>query len=288
MRAGTLSWPPALSWSRYLEVLKPRETALLTFIGAMAGVVAGTPSWGRLLLVTLAVALGSAGVNGLTNYLDREVDARMERTRDRALPSRAIYPPEKVLPLCGGLVALALALAWYLHPWAMAAGLMGIASALVGRKSTFTHLLGGISGSAPVLVGWLAVSPQVTPLLGLLVLLIMAWVPLHVWSLMLAYKEDYLRAGVRVFPLNRGERQPRMVLTALAVLIYVLSQAIYLVGGLGRVYFIVATGLGWLLVLASYRMLALPNRRGAWRLYRLATFPYLGILFLTLALESVL
>lgn len=288
MRAGTLSWPPALSWSRYLEVLKPRETALLTFIGAMAGVVVGTPSWGRLLLVTVAVALGSAGVNGLTNYLDREVDARMERTRDRALPSRAIYPPEKVLPLCGGLVALALALALYLNPWAMAAGLMGIASALVGRKSTFTHLLGGISGSAPVLVGWLAVSPQVTPLLGLMVLLIIAWVPLHVWSLMLAYKEDYLRAGVRVFPLSQREGQARGVLIALAVLIYVLSQAIYLVGGFGRVYFIVATGLGWLLVLASYRMLALPKGRGAWRLYRLATFPYLGILFLTLALESVL
>ena len=288
MRAMTLSWPPALSWSRYLEVLKPRETALLTFIGALAGAMAGTPHWGRLLLVALAVALGSAGVNGLTNYLDREVDARMERTRHRALPSQVIYPPEKVLPLCGGLVAVALALAWYLHPWAMMAGLLGTATALVGRKSTFTHLLGGISGSAPVLVGWLGVNSQVTPLLGLLVLLILAWVPLHVWSLMLACKEDYLGAGVRLFPLTWGEGQARVVLLALAILVYVLSQAIYLVGGFSRAYFIAATGLGWLLVLASYRMLAIPQGRGAWRLYKLATFPYLGLLFLTLGLDSVL
>ena len=288
MKAKTLSWPPALAWWRYLEVLKPRETALLTFIGAMAGLMAGTPSWGRLLLVALAVALGSAGVNGLTNYLDREVDARMERTRHRALPSQAIYPPEKVLPLCGGLVVVALALAWYLHPWAMMAGLLGTATALVGRKSTFTHILGGISGSAPVLVGWLGVNPSFTPLLGLLVLLILAWVPLHVWSLMLACKDDYLGAGVRTFPLTWGERQARGVLLALAILVYGLSQAIFLVGGFSRAYFIVATGLGWLLVLASYRMLALPQGRGAWQLYKLASFPYLGLLFITLGLDSVL
>ena len=288
MSARTLSWLPALSWPRYMEVLKPRETALLTFIGVVAGVIAGTPSWERISLVALAVALGSAGVNGLTNYLDRDLDARMERTRHRALPSGAIYPPEKVLPLCGGLVAAALALAWYLSPWAMAAGLLGTATALVGRKSSLTHLLGGISGCAPVLMGWLAVNPHFTPLLGLLVFLILAWVPLHVWSLMLACREDYLRAGVRTFPLTWEERQTRGVLLALAILVYGLSQAVYVVGGFSRAYFIVATGLGWLLVLASYRMLALPQGRGAWRLYKLAAFPYLGLLFLALGLDSVL
>jgi 4-hydroxybenzoate polyprenyltransferase len=218
MRARTLSWPPALAWSRYLEVLKPRETALLTFIGAMAGLMAGTPSWDRLLLVAMAVGLGSAGVNGLTNYLDREVDARMERTRRRALPSQAIYPPEKVLPLCGGLVALALALAWYLHPWAFAAGLLGTATALVGRKRAFTHLLGGISGSAPVLVGWLGVNPQVTPLLGLLALLILAAI---LWFLGVPKVLAILTglAGFAVFLIQQLQGLPKQNRTSLVLLL---------------------------------------------------------------------
>jgi len=64
-----------------------------------------------LLLIALTILLASAGANGLTNYLDRDVDARMQRTKHRALPSKCIYPPEKVLPLTIGLVIVGLALA---------------------------------------------------------------------------------------------------------------------------------------------------------------------------------
>ena len=75
----------------YVEVLKPRETSLLVFISLCAAITAvkGFPSSGTLLLTLVAVALGSGGVNGLTNYIDREVDGRMQRTRRRsATPSR--------------------------------------------------------------------------------------------------------------------------------------------------------------------------------------------------------
>jgi len=85
----------------YFEILKPRETSLLTFIGICAAIIAGsghTPL-DKLLLVLFVLLLGSAGANGLTNYLDRNVDAKMLRTRHRALPSKRIYPAEKVLPL---------------------------------------------------------------------------------------------------------------------------------------------------------------------------------------------
>jgi heme O synthase-like polyprenyltransferase len=73
----------------YIGVLKPRESSLITFIGVCAAIIAGDgcPSPGRLLVVLITILLGSAGVNGLTNYLDRHIDARMQRTRSRALPS---------------------------------------------------------------------------------------------------------------------------------------------------------------------------------------------------------
>lgn len=79
----------------YIQILKPRETSLLTFIGLSSGIIAAKgwlpPYLFILLLIT--IALLSAGCNGLTNYLDREIDAKMLRTRNRALPSKRINPP---------------------------------------------------------------------------------------------------------------------------------------------------------------------------------------------------
>ena len=71
-------------WS-YIEVLKPRETSLLVFIGLCAAIVAvqGFPPSTKLLLTIVVITLGSGGVNGLTNYIDREIDSRMQRTRNR-------------------------------------------------------------------------------------------------------------------------------------------------------------------------------------------------------------
>ena len=100
----------------YVEVLKPRQTSLLTFVGVCAAFIGseGNLSF-KLLLIGLTILVASAGANGLTNYLDRDVDAKMRRTRDRALPSKRIYPPEKVLPPVIGLVVVGLVLAFYLH-----------------------------------------------------------------------------------------------------------------------------------------------------------------------------
>ena len=266
----------------YAEVLKPRETTLLTFIGVMAAVIAGGKEAGELGRIILVVGLGSAGVNGLTNYLDREVDARMARTRHRALPSRRIHPPEKVLPLMVGLVALALVLAWGLHPLAFFAGLLGTGTALVGRKSGVTHLLGGISGAAPVLVGWLAVNSQLSPGLLVLCLLVLAWVPLHVGSLMLVHREDYLGAGIKIFPLTWEERDTHRLLLALALLVVILSGALYFVGPFSQAYLVIATLLGLALVWAAVQ----GHRSGAWSLYKLSAYPYLGFLFLALAADA--
>lgn len=148
--------------SDYIEVLKPRASSLLTFIGVSAAIIAGDgqPPLDRLLLVTIAILLGSAGANGLTNYLDRDVDARMQPTRHRALPAKLIEPPEKVLPLTIGLVTVGLALAWQLHPLSFLFGAIGTVAALVWRKrATCVFPQGMLASSAPVLIGWFAINP---------------------------------------------------------------------------------------------------------------------------------
>ena len=120
----------------YLEVLKPRATILLTFIAVCAVIVAadGRPEVPLTLRVALVVLLMSGGANGLTNYLDRGVDARMQRTRHRAIPSRRIYPPVKGLIFTGLLTVSGLVLSWYLHPYCFMAGIAGVAASTAWRK----------------------------------------------------------------------------------------------------------------------------------------------------------
>ena len=180
----------------YIEVLKPRETILLTFIGlaALAIAAAGQPSTVVLLIALGAIVLGSAGCNGLTNYLDRGLDAMMRRTQGRALPGRRIQPAQKVLPLTIGLLAIALGLAWLLHPYCFLAGLVGTSAAVIARKTSLSHLvLGGVAGCAPVAVGYFAVNPGLNPTVALLFAIILIWTPIHIWSLMAAYRDARCR-----------------------------------------------------------------------------------------------
>jgi protoheme IX farnesyltransferase len=117
-------------------VLKPRETVLLAFIGVCSAVIAaqGHPSLGVLALVLVAVAIGSAGANGLTNYLDRDVDARMKRTHLRALPAERIVPARKALVWSVFLILVALTLAWFLDPLCFVFGLVGTIAARYSER----------------------------------------------------------------------------------------------------------------------------------------------------------
>ncbi len=277
-------------WS-YIEVLKPRETILLTFIGFCAAVVAGSgqPPIGTLLLATLAILLGSAGSNGLTNYLDREVDARMTRTRHRPLPSKRIFPAYKMLPLAITLSVIALTIAWFLHPLCFLFGSLGVIAASTWRKRvTCAFPQGAIAGCAPVLIGYLAVSHRLDLTILFLCILIVFWIPLHVWSVMIANREDYRQAGITYFPLSWEVKDAIKVLLVLSVLVYGSSIALYFFSDVGLAYLVVANVLGILMVLATARLVITGASDDAWRVYKLTAFPYLGIIFLTMALSLFL
>jgi len=273
--------------ANYIEVLKPRESSLLAFIGVCAGVIAGDGDLSlKLLLIVLTVFLAAAGANGLTNYLDRNVDARMQRTRHRALPSKRIEPPEKVLPLTVGLVIIGLALAWYLHPFCFISDLVGTLAALAGRKRwTCVFPQGMIAGCAPVFMGWFAIEPTFSWEILLLCILIAFWLPLHVWSVMIANREDYLQAGQRYFPLSWEVADSVKVLLVFSLALYAASITLYLIGSFAWLYLVLANLLGIVMVYASSRLVISSSSRNAWRLYKLSAFPYLGLIFLTMCLD---
>jgi protoheme IX farnesyltransferase len=277
----------ATAW-QYIRVTKPRESSLLVFIGLCAMIVAadGIPSPSLLLLTLTAITVGSGGVNGLTNYLDRNIDARMRRTNCRPLPSKAIDPPEKALVFCLVLTAVGLGLAWFLNPWCFVAGLVGTLSAVVMRKTVMCPFLGSISGCAPVVIAWLAVTPRFGIELVVLCLLVCIWIPLHVWSVMLANREDYMQGGVRYFPLSRETRQSVKILFLLTLPLAAASIVFYFTAELHWLYLATAVVLSLAMIFANLRLLYSANSKEAWRVYKLSAFPYLGVIFLAMCLDA--
>ena len=277
----------------YINVLKPKETSLLVYIGTCTALVAAAitqvnfPLY-TFILTVVAITLGSAGANGLTNYLDRDVDARMKRTCSRALPSGKIHPPQKALPLIMGCILGALILSWILSPVCFFIGLVGILVSGIWRKTVSCTYFGIIAGSAPVLIGWYAISGQtsIDILPVLFFCLIAAWTPLHVWTLMLANRRDYEQAGLHYFPLSWKESNVikllsilSFVLSLVAVLIYVLS------GKFHGIYLAACSILSLLMILASLRLLLSPTCKNAWSVYKYTAFPYLGIIFTALVID---
>jgi len=269
-------------------VLKPRETSLLIFIALCAAVVAAGDSLepGRFALAMVTVALGSGGVNGLTNYLDRNIDARMIRTRHRSLPSKRIDPPQKALAVAATLTAISLVMAWYLHPLCFAAGAMGTVAAVTRRKTWVCPFFGAVASCSPVAIAWFAFKPEFSLPLLFLCLLICIWVPIHVWSVMIAHREDYIGGGVRYFPLSRDTKDAIKILFLLSLPLLAVSIAMYFSSDLGWLYLTVAALLGIGMFYANSRLIITGASYEAWRVYKLSAFPYLGMVFLAMGVDT--
>jgi protoheme IX farnesyltransferase len=276
----------------YIGVLKPAASILLTFIGIISAIVAndGIPEIGSLVLIGVAVLIASAGANGLTNYLDRHIDARMLRTKHRALPAGRIKPPEKVLPLTIGLIIIGLVLAWYLQPvyrLAFIADVVGTSAALVWRKrATCVFPQGMLASCAPVLMGWFAIKPAFGWELLLLCGLIGFWLPLHVWSVMLAHRDEYINAGLSYFPISRKTGEIVKLLFILSLALAIFAIGLYFIGAFGLLYMLTAILMSGILVYGAYRLIISGTSKSAWRLYKLSSFPYLGLVFLAIGLDK--
>ena len=277
----------------YINVIKPKETSLLVYIGACTALVAAAISpagfhLSTFILTVAAITLGSAGANGLTNYLDRDVDARMKRTCTRALPSGRITPPEKALPLIIGCMLGGLVLAWFLSPICFIIGLVGTLVSGIWRKTVSCTYFGIIAGSAPVLIGWYAVTggAAIDVLPVLFFCLIAAWTPLHVWTLMLANREDYEGAGLHYFPLSWKDGNVIRLLAVLSFLLCLAAVLIYVLSGKFHwLYLASCIVLSLLMIGASLRLLASPTSRNAWTVYKFTAFPYLGIIFTAMVID---
>jgi len=226
----------------YYELTKPKIWYLLVFTAFAAAITVSNIYSLEISIITWAlmifgVAAGSAAANTLTNYHDRDIDAIMERTKGRPIPSGRIAP-EKArdfgLVLAGISLACAFALSFTTSFWQgilagsfMAFGLADnifVYSYLLKRRSWTNIILGGFSGGAPAMIGYVAVTTQGLWDLGLVMAaLVFVWIPMHIWALTLHFKDDYNKVNVPMLTATRSEGASARIIAAITLMMVLFS-----------------------------------------------------------------
>jgi protoheme IX farnesyltransferase len=245
--------------SDYIELMKPRLIPLLLLVAIASMVVAKGQNLGATPLVEMAV-LGFIGLGGsatLNNYYDRDIDAKMDRTANRPIPSGRI-PPRNALIFGLTLLSVAIVLTGVLlNP--LTAVILGVGAFLyvwfytlkLKRNTPSAVVWGGLAGSIPALGGWAAVSHSgwLTPVFIFLV--VFFWQPSHFWSLALLVKQDYNRAGVPVLPLVEAESKVVSSAVLYNIVVLPFTYLIYITGGLHVFYLVAISVLNVFLIIFS-------------------------------------
>lgn len=288
----------------YYEVTKPKIWYLLVFTAIGAAYTASnlyhiplSPlTWGLLIGSVIA---GSAAANTLTNYNDRDIDAIMERTKDRPIPSRRIFPAEKALYFGLILAGISLVTSFAINTWAGIFMIFGLAdniviySKLLKRRSRTNIVLGGFSGGAPAMIGYVAVTTNGLWDLGLVMAgLVFVWIPMHIWSLTLHVKEDYNKVNVPMLTAVESEKTSVRVIAGTTLMMVLFSVfPFFMLDTSGKhlfheTYLYTAIVSGAIMVALSLWLLVKPSERASWTLFKFSS-PYLAILFIALMIDSV-
>ena len=297
----------------YYELTKPKIWYLLVFTAFGAALTASniydieiSPATWALML--FSVAAGSAAANTLTNYHDRDIDAIMERTKNRPLPSKRIYPAVKARNFGLALAGISLVLAFGISftttieqgAWAtafIAFGLLNnvlIYSYALKRNSRTNIILGGLCGGSPPLIGWVAVSMSDLWTMGLAMAgLVFIWIPMHIWALTLHFKEDYNKVNVPMLTAVQSEKTSARAIAGSTVVMVLFSLAPFFLTTetgeemVGEVYLWTAIASGALMIGLSIWVIGKPMEKASWTLFKFSS-PYLAVLFIALMVDSAL
>jgi protoheme IX farnesyltransferase len=267
---------------------------VITTVGAMAFAARGLPSLRILFLTVAGMCLASGGSSALNHWYDRDIDALMERTRNRPLPSGRIAPWQALaLGLVLGAAAaveLGVLVNWQAAFWAAAgyACYVLVYTVWLKRATPQNIVIGGAAGAIPPLVGWAAVTGHLVSASAVAMFaIIFLWTPPHFWALAIMLEDDYTRAGVPMLPSVAGAPAAARQIAVYTGLLVASSLVPVAIGVLGVVYLVAAILLGarfvWLVVALVRDPTAGPARRTF--LYSLV---YLAALFAAMGLDRAL
>jgi heme o synthase len=285
----------------YVALTKPRiiELLLITTIPVMFLAARGLPPLWPVIATLVGGILSAGSANALNCYIDRDIDAKMRRTRRRPLPMVQVSPKETVVfGVTLGVAStlfLGLAVNWLAAAMSVFAILfyVFVYSLLLKRRTKQNVVWGGIAGCMPVMIGWSAITDGFSWTPVVLFLVVFFWTPPHTWTLATRYKEDYAAAEVPMLPVVASERR-----VAIEVIIYMwvtvaCSLALWPVAHTTLFYPVVAVVLGAACLIEAHRLLGRVRvgLTGAllkpMRFFHLSNV-YLALLFLAVAIDPLL
>ena len=278
----------------YFALLKPRVMSLVVFT-AFTGMVAapGTihPVLAAVAILCIAIAAGASGA--LNMWYEADLDARMERTRNRPIPAGRIDPVEALnfgLVLAAGSVAL-MGLAVNLVAAALLALTIGFYIVVytmgLKRRTPQNIVIGGAAGALPPVIGWAAVTGTVTVEPLALFLIIFLWTPPHFWALALHRRDDYAIAGVPMLPVVAGGQATRRQILIYTLILAPVSFAPVLLDFAGWLYGAVALFGGAGFIAGALWLQRDHSKKAALRLFGFSIF-YLFALFAAMLAEQAL
>jgi len=254
--------PPGVSfaeWRDYLALLKPRVMSLVIFTAACALLVApGHIHPFTAFVAILCVAIGAGASGALNQWYEADIDALMKRTANRPLPAGRVAPQEAlafgIALAVGSVVVMGLGVNW-LAAAILAGSILFYAvvyTVWLKRRTPQNIVIGGAAGAFPPLIGWAAVTGDVTTLPWLMFAIIFLWTPPHFWSLALFMEADYSAAGVPMLPVVAGVGPTRRQILGYSLLLVPVTLLPWALGLTGAVYGSVATVTGVIFIARAF------------------------------------
>ena len=277
---------------QFYQLTKPRVVSLIVFtavIGMFLAVPGAVPLQ-VLLAATVGIALVAGAAAAMNCLVEQKIDAIMLRTSRRPLPRGQLTSMQTLL-FAGVIGGIGLAL---LHQWVNALTMWLTLATFVGYAVVYTVILkpmtpqniviGGASGAMPPVLGWAAVTGEVTADALTLFLIIFAWTPPHFWALALYRKHEYAKAGVPMLPVTHGDKFTRLHVLLYTVILLACSLLPFVVRMSGLIYLVCAIALGSVFLAYAIRIYVAYSDALARRTFRYS-ITYLAALFAALLVD---
>jgi protoheme IX farnesyltransferase len=285
----------------YVGLTKPRviELLLLTTVPVMFFAQRGVPPLGLVVATVIGGTLSAGSASAYNCVYDRDIDEQMRRTRRRALPRHMVTPGAALAFATALAVISTVVLGVWVNP--LSAGLSLGANAfyvfgytmILKRRTTQNIVWGGLAGCFPALIGWTAVTGELSWVPVVLFAVVFFWTPPHTWALALRYREDYANVDVPMLPVVKNAREVGRQIVLYAWVMVATSLLLWPVAGTGPVYPVAAGVLGAVFLLEAHKMWS--RARGTedlsviqpMRLFHHSNL-YLSLLFVAVALDPLL
>lgn len=276
----------------YVALTKPRiiELLLITTVPTMVVANQGIPSGWLILNTIIGGAFAAGGANAINMYVDRDIDALMERTKNRPLVTGLIKPRNGLIFAIGLEIV---AFVWLTYWVNLLTAALGVAACLfyvfvytlwLKRTSKSNIVIGGAAGAVPVLIGWTSVTNSLSWAPIVLFAVMFYWTPPHFWALAVKYKDDYAAADVPMLPSVVSIEKTAVRILLYTLLLWGLTLVFGPVADMGALYMVSALVLGGVFAWLAVKLIKEPTAKRAMKVFTYS-ITYITLLFGAMAVD---